>query len=298
MVTPVNPRPPESTSPPPLPDAPRPPAAGLPEGVRIRALRAVYGDPRAAAELLPRLTERQAAGLDPLPTEPGDLAPTLLRAHRREISTLPDDTRLLLLLAAADQYPVPTHAFLRAVTAARLDTRPLAAAEAAGVAHTATGGVVFRDAWTRIAAYETAEPADRRDAHRLLARVLSGAGEAPRRSWHRGAGAFGPSGRLGVELDAAAVQARAAGRPALARALVERAAALSPEPGEQARLLARAAADAWHCGEADRARRLTAATADDALTGILALRTGNAFEAFDALLRAAARQGYDGACAA
>ncbi|WP_338017540.1 helix-turn-helix transcriptional regulator [Streptomyces adustus] len=294
----MNPPPPESTSPPPLPDAPRLPVAGLPEGVRIRALRAVYGDPRAAAELLPRLTERQAAGLDPLPTEPGDLAPALLRVHRREIRTLPDDTRLLLLLAAADQYPVPTHAFLRAVTAARLDTRPLAAAEAAGVAHTATGGVVFRDAWARVAAYETAEPADRRDAHRLLARVLSGAREAPSRSWHRGAGALGPSGRLAVELDAAAVQARAAGRPALARALVERAAALSPEPGEQARLLARAAADAWHCGEADRARRLTAATADDALTGILALRTGNAFEAFDALLRAAARQGYDGACAA
>ncbi|MGW2821267.1 LuxR C-terminal-related transcriptional regulator [Streptomyces sp. NPDC001443] len=288
-MTPVNPPPPESTSPPPLPDTPRPPVVGLPEAVRIRALRAVYGDPRAAAELLPRLTERQAAGLDPLPTEPGDLAPALLREHRREIRTLPDDTRLLLLLAAADQYPVPSHAFLRAVTAARLDTRPLAAAEAAGVAHAATGGVVFRDAWTRIAAYETAEPVDRRDAHRLLARVLRGAGEAPRRSWHRGAGAWGPSGRLAVELDAAAVQARAAGRPALARALVERAAALSPEPGEQARLLARAAVDAWHCGEADRARRLTAATADDALTGLLALRAGDAFEAFDALLRAAAR---------
>ncbi|MDV9178758.1 hypothetical protein R6V09_52640, partial [Streptomyces sp. W16] len=50
----------------------------LPEGVRIRILRATYGDPRAAAELLPRLTPRQAAGLDPLPTEPASLAPELL----------------------------------------------------------------------------------------------------------------------------------------------------------------------------------------------------------------------------
>ncbi|MEJ8668400.1 hypothetical protein WKI71_07030 [Streptomyces sp. MS1.AVA.1] len=148
-------------------------------------LRAVYGDPRAAAELVPRLTDRQATGLDPLPTDPAELAPSLLRERRAEIRTLPDGTRLLLLLAAADQYPVPTDAFLRAVMAARLDTRSLDAAEAAGIAHAGAGGVVFRDAWTRIAAYETGSPADRRDVHRLLARVLGGAGETPWRSWHR-----------------------------------------------------------------------------------------------------------------
>lgn len=133
----------------------------------MRVLRLVYGDPRAAAELAARLTERQRAGLDPLPTEPAELAPALLRGYRREIRALPEDTRLLLLLAAADQYPVATHAFLRAVAAARLDTRPLEAAETAGLAHATAGGVGFRDAWTRIAAYETAVPADRRDVHRL-----------------------------------------------------------------------------------------------------------------------------------
>ncbi|KUL33179.1 transcriptional regulator [Streptomyces regalis] len=249
-------------------------------------LRAVYGDVRAAAELLPRLTDRQAAGVDPLPTEPAELAPALLREHRAEIRALPDDTRLILLLAAADQYPVPTDAFLRAVMAARLDTRPLDAAEAAGVAHAGAGGVVFRDAWTRIAAYETSSPADRRDVHRLLARVLSGEGEMPWRSWHRGAGAPGPSGRLAVELGAAAGKAGDAGRLSLARALAERASALCPDPSEQARLIARAAAYAWQSGDGDRARRLAATTSDDALTGVLALRAGNASEAFDALLTA------------
>ncbi|WP_307629579.1 helix-turn-helix transcriptional regulator [Streptomyces turgidiscabies] len=137
----------------------------------MRVLRAAYGDPRAAAELLPRLTERQAAGLDPLPTEPAELAPELLRAHRREIRALPEDTRRLLLLAAADQHPVQTHAFLRAVAAGHLDTRALEAAEAAGTAHAATSGVVFRDDWTRVAAYESGSSADRREAHRPLARV-------------------------------------------------------------------------------------------------------------------------------
>jgi DNA-binding CsgD family transcriptional regulator len=262
----------------------------LPEGVRTRVLRATYGDPRAVAELLPRLTPRQAAGLDPLPTEPASLAPALLSRHRQEIRALPDDTRLLLLLAAADQYPVATHAFLRAVAAGRLDTRPLEAAEAAGVAHATAGGVVFRDAWTRIAAYETGSAADRRDVHRLLARVLRTEGETPRRSWHRGAGALGPSVRLTAELRTAAHKARDAGEHTLACVLVERAAALSCDPREQSRLRNRAAGDAWQSGEGDRARRLAAATDSDALNGVFALRAGNASEAFDALLTAVARR--------
>ncbi|WP_369175064.1 LuxR C-terminal-related transcriptional regulator [Streptomyces sp. R28] len=288
-MTPVNPPPLDRTSPPRLTGQWRQPSAALPEGVRVRVLRAVHGDVCAAAELVARLTDRQAAGVDPLPTEPAELAPTLLRERRAETRALPDDTRLLLLLAAADQYPVPTDAFLRAVMAARLDTRPLDAAEAAGVAHAGAGGVVFRDAWTRIAAYETGSPADRRDVHRLLARVLSGEGETPWRSWHRGAGALGPSGRLAAELGAAADRAGGAGRLSLARALAERAAELCPDPSGQARLVARAAAYAWQSGDGDRARRLaaTAGAFDDALTGVLALRAGNASEAFDALLTAA-----------
>ncbi|MGI5373729.1 LuxR C-terminal-related transcriptional regulator [Streptomyces sp. CA-251387] len=290
MVTPVNPPPLDRTSPQQITDLWRQAAADLPDGVRVRVLRAVYGDPRAAAELVPRLTERQAAGIDPLPTEPAELAPSLLRERRAEIRQLPDDTRLLLLLAAADQYPVPTDAFLRAVMAARLDTRSLDAAEAAGIAHAGAGGVVFRDAWTRIAAYETASPADRRDVHRLLAGVLRDKGETPWRSWHRGAGALGPSGRLAAELGAAAGSAGDAGRLDLARALAERAAALCPDPSERARLVAWAATYAWRSGDGDRARRLPAAVADDALIGVLALRAGNASEAFDALLTAVAAQ--------
>jgi DNA-binding CsgD family transcriptional regulator len=261
----------------------------------VRVLHAVYGDARAAGELMALLTDRHAAGLDPLPVEPAEQAPALLRSLRGEIRSLPDDARLLLLLAAADQFPVATHAFLRAVAAVRLDTRPLEAAEVAGVAHAGAGGVVFRDAWTRIASYETGSPADRRDVHRLLARVLNGAGETPRRSWHRAAGALGPSGRLAAELRTAAGQARAAGQLVLARALLERAAALCPDPLEQSLLRTRAATHAWDAGDADRARRLAAgAPSDDALTGLFALHAGNATEAFDTLLTAAVREGARG----
>jgi DNA-binding CsgD family transcriptional regulator len=289
VVTPVNPPHQTRTSP------PQRVISALPEGVRARLLHSVHGDPRAAAELVTLLTDRQSAGLDPLPTEPAELAPALLRTLRAEIRALPDDTRLLLLLAAADQYPVATHAFPRAVTAARLDTRPLETAESAGVAHAGAGGVVFRDAWTRIAAYESGSPADRRDVHRLLARVLHGEEEAPRRSWHRGAGALGPSGRLAAELRVSADKARRTGRLDLARTLLERAAALCPDLTERSRLVTRAATDAWQAGDGDRARRLAAdGIADDALSGLFALRAGNTTEAFDALLGAAAQRARPG----
>ncbi|MFD4572495.1 LuxR C-terminal-related transcriptional regulator [Streptomyces sp. NPDC058417] len=299
-MTPVNPPPLGRTSPPHLPAPPvRPasarPASALPERVRVRVLRLVHGDPRAAAELAARLTDRQAAGHDPLPVEPADLAPQVLRARRRALRALPDDTRRLLLLAAADQQPATAphstgHAFPRAVAAARLDTRCLDAAENAGLAHTTADGVRFADPWTRTAVYEAASPADRRDAHRLLARVLRAPAEAVHRSWHRGAGALGPSGRLTAELTAAAAQARATGDPALSGALTERAAALCPDPRERSRLLARAAADAWSAGDGNRARLLAARTPagpSDALAAVLALRTGHAEDAFDALLTAA-----------
>ncbi|WP_407705594.1 helix-turn-helix transcriptional regulator [Streptomyces niveiscabiei] len=277
-MTPVTPPTLDRTSPPPRP------AFTPTEGVRARVRVRAYGDPRAAAEIAARLTARQAAGLDPLPSEPAALAPDLLRARRREIHALPEDTRRLLLLAAADQHPVPTRAFLRAVAAAGLDARPLDAAETAGLACTTPDGVAFRDHWIRVAAYETATPTDRRDAHRLLARVLNGAAEAPYRAWHRGAGALGPSGRLAGELASAATHARAAGAPALARALTERAATLAPDPAVRTRLLARAAADAWEAGDGDHARLLAVRTDADALSGVLALRAGNAGEAFDAVL--------------
>ncbi|MFJ2832397.1 hypothetical protein ACIPC1_33410 [Streptomyces sp. NPDC087263] len=226
----------------------------LSEGVRVRVLRAAHGDRHAAAELASLLTERQLTGLDPLPARP----PALLRAYRQEVRALPDSTRFLLLLAAADQHPVATHAYLRAVTAARLDTRHLDAAEAAGLAHATADGIVFRDQWTRIAAYETVRPSDRREVHQLLARVLRGEGEEPRRAWHHGAAALGPSRRLAARLRVAADLARAAREHALACALLERAAALAPDPRDRAHLLARAATDAWHSGDTDRARRLAA----------------------------------------
>ncbi|MET9563003.1 helix-turn-helix transcriptional regulator [Streptomyces tauricus] len=271
-------------------DASRPPTrTPLSEGVRVRVLCAAHGDPLAAAELAAVLGERQRAGLEPLPADLVGAVPGLLRSRRPEVRSLAPATRRLLLIAAADQHPYATRAYQRAVAAARLDTGPLDDAEAAGLARTTSAGVVFRDPWTRIAAYETASAVDRRETHRLLARVLRGEGEAPRRSWHRAAAALGPSRRLAADLRASAHEARAGGEHALACGLLERAAALTPDPRERPRLLARAAADAWRSGDGDRARRLAAHGDVDGMSGVLALRAENATEAFDALLAAVER---------
>ncbi|MGN9819859.1 LuxR C-terminal-related transcriptional regulator [Streptomyces sp. SD11] len=265
------------------------------EGVRVRVLCAAHGDPLAAAELAAVLGERQRAGLEPLPADFVGAVPGLLRSRRPEVRSLAPATRHLLLIAAADQHPYATRAYQRAVAAARLDTGSLDDAEAAGLARTTSAGVVFRDPWTRIAAYETASAVDRRETHRLLARVLRGEGEAPRRSWHRAAAALGPSRRLAADLRASAHEARAGGEHALACGLLERAAALTPDPRERPRLLARAASDAWRSGDGDRARRLAAHGDVDGMSGILALRAENATEAFDALLAAVERGAGAGA---
>ncbi|MDX6345543.1 MAG: hypothetical protein QOF84_333 [Streptomyces sp.] len=255
--------------------------------MRVRLARLVYDDHRAVAELTATLTGRQASGLEPLPYEPVLLAPAVLRGYRSRIRRLPHDTRHLLLVAAADQQPVPAHAFLRAVAAAGLDTTATDPAEAAGLAHASAAGITFGDPWIRIAAYEAASAEDRRAAHVLLARVLGGAAESALRSWHRGAAALGPSRRLTVELLAAAAEARRNRQPVLARALVQRAAELCPDPAAVPRLLAQAAADAWQAGDSDRARHLAAAVRDNPLRGVLSLRCGTATDAFDDLLDAA-----------
>ena len=200
-MTPVNPQPSPRTSPPRRTDTCDRSAPRFPRASASGVLRAVYGDPRAAAELVPLLTDRQSAGPGPAADRTRRTRPrAAARATARRSGRCPTTPGSFCSSRRPTSTRSPPTPSSRAVTAAHLDTRPLEAAEAAGIAHAAAGGVVFRDAWTRIAAYETGSPADRRDVHRLLARVLRGDGETPRRSWHRGAGALGPSGRLAAEL--------------------------------------------------------------------------------------------------
>ncbi|MFI8292885.1 LuxR C-terminal-related transcriptional regulator [Streptomyces sp. NPDC085614] len=265
----------------------------LSEGVAVRVLRAVHGHSTAAAELAATLTPGERTGQLPLPDPLARRLPTT-EGHRARLARLPAPSRRLLLLAAADQHPVDSRAFLRAVAATGLDTADLAPAEEAGLVRSTAAGPVFPDALLRAVVYDSARPEDRRSAHQLLARVLDPRSERGPWNWHRACAALGPSRRLARDLAAAP-----APDPVTASHHCERAALLDPDPEGRLRGLATAAVHAWQGGQSDRARTLLAAAEHLAATvcdgdsrvpllrGIITLRSGHAPAALDDLAAAA-----------
>ena len=102
--------------------------------------------------------------------------------------------------------------------------------------------------------YYGAPFAARAAVHRQLADVLTG--RPDRRAWHLGAATLLPDEDVAALLAASAVHARRRGGPAAMASALERAADLSPEPGDQAGRLIQAAEAAVSAGQADRAREL------------------------------------------
>jgi hypothetical protein len=212
------------------------------------------------------------------------------------LATLPGPARWLLLLAAADR-DLDAGELTRAALASGVDIAALEPAEAAGlVAVDAT--VTFPEPLARGVLYHGADPAMRRAAHRTLAGVLTSSTPALRRHLHLAAAATGADAALADDLERAAGGPGAAHRPA--SLVLERAAALTPDPADAARRLVAAARHAWLGGEPHRARRLlgrvrAAGAPDrldaqaDLLAGEIELRIGASGRARAALLRAAAR---------
>ncbi|MEV6210166.1 LuxR C-terminal-related transcriptional regulator [Kitasatospora sp. NPDC051914] len=210
------------------------------------------------------------------------------------LAQVPAAGRRLLLLAAADQYPVESRAFLRAVAAAGYDTADLAPAQDAGLLRSTAAGIEFCDPLLRAVVHDSARPEERRAAHQLLARVLDPKTERLPWNWHRACTSLGPSRRLARDLAATPV---ADHRIAAHRA--ERAALLSPDSAGRLAGLASAALHAWRGGQSDHARRLLAAAQSIApaaagrdprislLRGIVTLRCGHAPAAYDDLADAA-----------
>ncbi|MEU9293740.1 LuxR C-terminal-related transcriptional regulator [Streptomyces sp. NPDC048266] len=261
------------------------------DGVSVRIWLAVHGDARAAAEFTAALTARERAGLDPLP-DPLTRRLLATEQHRTRLARLPAATRRLLLLAAADQHPVESRAFDRAVVAAGHEPTDLAPAEEAGLIRSTAAGLVFADPLVRDVVYDSAGPGERRLAHRSLALVLDPRTEPGPWNWHRACASLGPSSRL-----ARALAGAPAPDPATAAHHAERSALLSSDTAVRHAALARAALHAWHGGRPDRARCLLAAAERTApgtdprvrlLRGLVTLRSGHAPDAYDDLAEAAA----------
>ncbi|MFD5114984.1 MULTISPECIES: LuxR C-terminal-related transcriptional regulator [unclassified Streptomyces] len=265
--------------------------------VREELRREGAGNPRLLTALAGHLGRDQVTGRHPLPRPlPG--AEGVLAAYAAHLDALPDDTRTLLLFAAAAEEHEPEGAgadtilLLRAGQLAGIDAGRLAPAELAGAVHSGGGRVRFTHPLLRRAVLRRAPLARRRAVHHLLATALDGPHRTLPRLVQRACAAGGYDPALADALARAAVPPRPHADRAAALA---RAAALSTDEALRGARFAAAAEHAWLAGEPGRARillaRVRAVPAPGRahyVRGLLALRDGPAADAREALLTAAA----------
>jgi len=246
--------------------------ARLDEPVLERIVAETGGNPLALLELPRGLSPAQLAGgfglAAALPVSAG-----VEESFRRRLARLPRDARRLLLLAAAD--PLGDTALIwRAADELGIGEAAASIVESAGLL-TLNGSARFRHPLVRSAVYGSAEPGERRAAHRALALATDPQLDPDRRAWHRAQAAFMPDEEVATELERSAARAQARGGFAASAAFLERAVELSPEPSGRARRALAAAQTKFRAGDLEEASGLLE-TADsgpgDTLAGIHAHR--------------------------
>jgi DNA-binding CsgD family transcriptional regulator len=203
---------------------------GLDEEVRERILAETKGNPLALLELPRGLTPAELAGGFGLLDEP-ELSSRIEQTFLRRVQALPPDAQRALLVAAAEA--VGDEAVI-AQAAARLgiSTAGLIRAEDAGLVELGPR-VRFRHPLVRSAAYRSATPNARRQAHEALASATDPTRDPDRRAWHRAHAVAGADEGVATELERSASRAEARGGVAAAAAFLERAADLSPDAGRR-----------------------------------------------------------------
>lgn len=264
--------------------------------VREELRRAAAGNPLILTAAAERLSRDQLAGRAPLPRPlPG--AERVLEAYAALLDSLPRDTRLLLLFAAAAEEHEPHQAgaeralLLRAGQSAGLQPGLLAPAERAGAVHDDGVRIRFTHPLLRTALLRRTPPARRRAVHLLLATLLDG----PHLSLPRLVQRACAADRYDPALAEALVRAAVAPRPHAERAVaLARSAVLSPDEVLRGDRLAAAAEHALLGGDPGRARDLLAQVRCEPapgrahhVRGLLALRDGPVADAREALLTAA-----------
>jgi hypothetical protein len=199
--------------------------------VRDRVLAEARGNPLALLELPRGLSPTQLAGGFGLAGEQAVPA-RVEESFRRRLEVLPDDTRSLMLLAAAE--PVGDAALLwRAAERLGIGTSAAVAAEANGLLEIGTR-VRFRHPLVRSAVYRAASLPERQAAHLALAEVTDCELDPDRRAWHLAAAAPGADEEVAAELERSADRARARGGVTAAAAFLQRSVELTSEPAPRA----------------------------------------------------------------
>lgn len=209
-------------------------AVGTPldDMVRDLIIAEARGNPLAILELPKSALPAQLAG--------GYELPCLLSVPRRiqegfqqRSGSLPADTQLLLLIAAADSTG-DVSLLWQAAAHEGIAREALAPAETAGLVQI-DRRVRFRHPLVRSAVYAAATPPDQRRAHRVLAAVTDPQLDPDRRAWHRAQAVLGTDEEAAAELEHTAGRARCRGGLAAAAAFMEQAAMLTPDPARRAK---------------------------------------------------------------
>jgi DNA-binding CsgD family transcriptional regulator len=225
----------------------------LDEQVRGRIVSETRGNPLALLELPRGLTPAQLAGGLGL-VAAGALAGRIEESFARRLEGLRDDTRLLLLLAAADPVGDPLLLW-RASEKLGIPAGAADEMEADGLL-TLGEQVTFRHPLVRSAVYGSAPAQQRRAVHSALAEVTDRRADADRRAWHLAAAASAPDEDVASELERSAGRAQARGGLAAAAAFLQRSVALTGDPARRTdRALAAARANLY-AGAFDEALRL------------------------------------------
>jgi DNA-binding CsgD family transcriptional regulator len=273
----------------------------LDEQVRERVVAETRGNPLALLELPRGLEAAELAGGFGSPSmisDPRSLPRRIEDSFLRRLETLPADTKLLCLVAAAEPVGDPGLVW-RAAGLLGITPEALAPAVAAELLRVGTR-VLFRHALVRSAVYRAASPADRRRVHKALADVTEPGVDPDRRAWHRAEAAAGPDEEVAAELERSAGRAQARGGLAAAAAFLEQATALTPDPARRGMRALVAAEAMLRAGAFDTALALLTTAEEapldalprariDLLRAQIAFASRHASEAAPLLLAAARR---------
>ena len=202
-------------------------AAPLDERVRQQIIAEAHGNPLALLELPRSLSPADMAGGFGLPSAAAQSG-SIEESFQRRFAALPADSRVLVLLAAADPSGDPVLVWR---AAGRLGIGAAAARPAAESRLIEFGQrMLFRHPLVRSAAYQAATEPERRTVHAALAQATDPAIDPDRRAWHRAHAAEGPDEDVARELERSAQRAQARGGVSAGAAFLERAAMLTPDP--------------------------------------------------------------------
>jgi DNA-binding CsgD family transcriptional regulator len=265
--------------------------------VRDLMIAETHGNPLALLELPRGLSPAQLAGGFGLPGA-APLTGRIEDSFARQLAALPEATRRLVQLAAAD--PSGDQSLVwRAAERLSLPVQAAAPAVEAGLVEFG-GRVRFRHPLARSAAYRSASLSDRQQMHAALAEVTDPQAEPDRRAWHRARATAGPDEEVAAELERSAGRARARGGLAAAAAFLERSVALTADPARHAERILAAAMASMQAGAFGKTLDLLA-TAEagpldefqrarvDLVRGSVAFASGFSSDAPPLLLQAARR---------